>query len=450
MYAAGFQFFDEVRSIVSDTRSDLTIKKEDKKICIKQIIRGEICFKNFKEASIFKEQVDIEGFTMSVNSNSVNNDKELDELLETYEETYTDDDETLKIQLTYTQQFDVPIKDRMEIWLFLSDKVEEMVIKLAKELRIRDLKNNLYKLPILSNKHIIESEIFKISPQNENIRLSDEIVSFINNEILEIEQLNIIPFLLSEKFSVKTRRDSALKLLNKLFEEYKDGQFFLYRRGLKYIDDGNLKETFGTCYEEISKLSLFIGSDSKYYIEKLYITRKILFDALDGKKKYLDADFWKRIYEQSKNDFCLFVDDEVSKFISEKKEIIKEQYMLSKELTNQIGTLTKNLTTNLIFITSVFVSKFLIDGLSDKSTMGNISIYLGLAIATIYFYLFCASGDINTHQSYEKKLELMVKEFPKLYLTDDNILIDLEKDITTPELQKLKKLKLFRLSYTLL
>ncbi|MFS97669.1 hypothetical protein EDX83_13525, partial [Listeria monocytogenes] len=58
-----------------------------------------------------------------------------------------------------------------------------------------------------------------------------------------------------------------------------------------------------------------------------------------------------------------------------------------------------------------------------------------------YLLLFLLAGEKNVHISFEKKLELMVKEFPKLYLTNDNLLIDLKMDITTPELKRLKRME---------
>ncbi|EAF5740453.1 hypothetical protein [Listeria monocytogenes] len=440
MFKNELEIFENAMSLIKIDYSYLTIKKESDKIYVRQIVQGNILYRELKQNNFFKDELEKAGFKLQINREE-SNSKKFDKILNEFDRVDTEDDEKIEISFSSEQCFSVP-NDKLELCLFLSDKLDDLIIKLAGCLKIKDIKGSLYKVSILSKEHNLNSEIINVSPKAEDVRLSEDIINLINNEIFEDDQLNVVPFLFPEELGMKGKRELAVKQLNKIFEENKDGKFLLYRRGLKYIDGTNLELSFGTCYKEISRLGLFIGSDVKYYMEKLYIMRKILFDALDDKKKYLDSDFWQRIHDQTRNDFCLFIDDEVINFISEKKDIIKEQYMLSKELTNQISALTKNLTTNIIFITTVFVSKFFIDGLNkSNSSIGDISLYLGLIISIIYLLLFLLAGEKNVHISFEKKLELMVKEFPKLYLTNDNLLIDLKMDITTPELKRLKRME---------
>lgn len=443
-FRKSINFFDNIENKI------VTVKKECNKICVRQIVRGSILFKDLKKNNIYQSELINLDFKLSIDGEDIHDESYYVKKVDKLETVETEDSERIKISITSVQNFDIPLQNKIEIQLFLLEELEDLVVRLANELVIKDIKNSAYKITILSKdldrEEVFNSEVFNITTFSTEEQLSGEIFRFVNNASLEEEKLNIIPHCLTEKFSIKSRKSFAINQLNKIFEENKNGKLLIHRKGLKCLDTNEFKFSFGECYDEISRLNLFVGSDERYYTEKLHIMRKNLFDTLDAKEEYLNAYFWEKILDLTKNDFCLFIDDAVANFLSEKKDIIKEQYTLSKELTNQITTLTKSLTTNLIFLITVFVSKFFIDGLSKhSSTIGSISLYLGLAVSIIYLLLFLLSGDRKLHTSFEKKLKLMVNEFPKLYLTKDNLLVKLENNITTPELNRLKRIENFSL-----
>lgn len=55
---------------------------------------------------------------------------------------------------------------------------------------------------------------------------------------------------------------------------------------------------------------------------------------------------------------------------------------------------------------------------------------------------FILSGESKSHEKFQGKLEIINNYYPKLYLTKENIINDLEEKITNPEIKELQRIEM--------
>lgn len=106
----------------------------------------------------------------------------------------------------------------------------------------------------------------------------------------------------------------------------------------------------------------YLFEASKSVDQKLTFYRKILIDKLSKDTTFfikdLDQDFFENSLHEANVIFDAFQDGEVSVFIKEKKEIIKEYMSISKEILSSIDQLKSNLQRNIITLMVLFISNF--------------------------------------------------------------------------------------------
>lgn len=270
-------------------------------------------------------------------------------------------------------------------------------------------------------------------------------IEFFKNNSIQYNRISILPDVFpSDCADDAFKKYLCLELLTLFANRKHDEKLEFSRKSNIYIDISQVPVKFGKNYKEICKIIEFAYSEEKSSYEKIIIIKKILEDSFDKgiDINNLDSAFWEFILEEVDLEYNLYVNDEVSKFLKEKKEIIKEQFNLSNQINSQISTVKKSLISNVVYIIGIFLSKFVIDGLNKGSiNYAPFAIYIAFVFSFFLLITFIFSGESKSHEKFEEKIKIINKYYPKLYLTKDNIIKDLEKNITNPEITELKKIE---------
>ncbi|WP_265632079.1 hypothetical protein [Enterococcus hirae] len=312
-----------------------------------------------------------------------------------------------------------------------------------------NLTNNTTKIMIeLNEKTSLKSSLFIFDNIEDNKFLDDEVKNFIKSQMGMDYTIASIPNLIevnadNEKFE-ELRKDCSINLLGNFFDEKTKEAFIFFKPNYNKIFYRNINISDTKIYSSISKVIYFIYKEKSRYTDKLRISKSLLFSSLDDDNNIIcDMQFWDRLYKEIINEYDLFIDDKVTKFLTEKKEIIKEQFQLSKEISNQISESKKNLMNNLLSIIGIFLSKFFIDAINKSDSSYSILAYKIALIFSIYlFVMYLLSGEFKTYTKFENRIVIMNTYYPKLYLTNDNVIDELKSKISTPEILQLKKINI--------
>ncbi|OTN76711.1 hypothetical protein A5886_001790 [Enterococcus sp. 8G7_MSG3316] len=284
------------------------------------------------------------------------------------------------------------------------------------------------------------SSIFSFRLETEKIDY--ELSNFIQIQSKYDRNISSVPFLLDsiDFLSSNLSRRIMIDALSNIFDNKNGNSLLIIKQSVKVIEIDKLSGDFEKCYEIISRINEFIFGEPSNYREKLRILRNLLYEGIDEENNNIyDQDFWNKLLILSINEYNIYVDEKVTKFISEKKEIIKEQFSMSKEISNQIAETKKSLMNNIVSIIGIFLSKFIFDAISRNDEHLSFFSYLIALFFSVYLLvIYFISGEFKSYQTYVKRVEIMNTYYPKLYLTKDNIIGDLEEKISNPEIKKLK------------
>lgn len=420
-------------------------KNENNILEIKQSLIGKVNFLKLESnLNSIKEIAEIDCFSISFESRAINNDN-LNESLDSYRKRYEEDNLEAKrvdLNLTFTQKLSLPIEVSSSIFIInLNSKIMK---KLTNEFLIKDFVNLKEKVNIYSlNDEIFSSSLFCFNNsdllENQNIEHENLII---NNSFAQIK-IQSIPDVFD--FTVlDDLKTLSTELLSIFCSKRINSELHFSRKKDRIIDESNLSEDFGLCYKELSNIVGYVFYDKKSIDEKMSITRNLIYESIsEGTQNIIQPDFWVILSDELKLEYDLYVNDEVSKFLTEKKEIIKEQFNLSNQINNQINNVKKSLISNVVYIIGIFLSKFVIDGLNKGSiNYAPFAIYIAFCFSVFLLTTFILSGESKSHEKFQGKLEIINNYYPKLYLTKENIINDLEEKITNPEIKELQRIEM--------
>lgn len=135
----------------------------------------------------------------------------------------------------------------------------------------------------------------------------------------------------------------------------------------------------------------YIFDDPKTIDQKLTFYRKVLIDKLSKDTiisfSELDQEYFEDNLHEAQVVFDAFQDGEISTFIKEKKEIIKEYMSISQEVLRSINHLKNNLLRNLIALMVLFISNLALKskGVTD---LNDYRMILSAAIVFIMIIIF--------------------------------------------------------------
>lgn len=441
----------------SKNESISVTRNSDSSLIINEILEGDITVKKLLESrellnknfpikpsmSLFIEK-------MSSDSKIISEDQLGKELLRVQNENNEFDN--IRIKMKYTETHKLPFNNSLKIKCVFKSNFEELMEQLVQNIKLSDCKNLTTKIIIeLSENTSLKSSLFNFNNTENEKFLDDEVKNFIKSQMDMDYTIANIPNLIevnldnenNEKFEV-LQKLCNLKLLSNFFDEKTGEAFIFFKPNYNKILYENINISDTRIYTSISKLIYFIYKEKSRYIDKLRIAKSLLYSSLDDDNYILDDKlFWDRLYDEIINEYDLFIDDKVTKFLTEKKEIIKEQFQLSKEISNQISESKKTLMNNLISIIGIFLSKFFIDAINKSDSSYSILAYKIAFVFSVYlFFMYLVSGEFKTYTKFENRIKIMNKYYPKLYLTNDNVIDELESKISSPEILQLKKINI--------
>lgn len=352
-------------------------------------------------------------------------------------------DEEVRLKIRKVQNLDLPLEGNPVIEYCLENNFAELIIQLTDYIDISDLQYLENKIRIIGPiKQNINSSIFSFS--RENNKIDSEYINFIQTQRAYHKSISYIPSIVSMSGLITSEilKKCMINALTNIFDNRNQTSFLIIKQAVKELNINSLTGNFGSCYEFISRINMFIFSESSSYREKLRIVRNKIYDCIDEEEfnncNY-DERFWEKLLKISISEYDLYVDEKVTKFIAEKKEIIKEQFSMSKEISNQISETKKSLMNNIVSVIGIFLSKFIFEAISrNDESFSNFSYLVALMFSVYLLFMYFVSGEFKSYQTYVNRVEIMNTYYPKLYLTEDNIISDLEKKISNPEIKKLK------------
>lgn len=139
--------------------------------------------------------------------------------------------------------------------------------------------------------------------------------------------------------------------------------------------------------QQLEETLTYVFENPKSVDQKLTFYRKVLIDKLSKdttiKLQDLDEEFLEESLHETNVIFDAFQDGEISVFIKEKKEIIKEYMSISQEVLRSVNHLKNNLQRSLIALMVLFVSNF---ALKSKG-ITDINDFRMILIAAIVFVI---------------------------------------------------------------
>lgn len=429
----------------------ITSKCTEKEFRIRQIHESyiktsEIDKKRF-EFNCIINLMSQDGISVSLNNSRL--DSETDLLNKLKDIT----DENIKIKIEVLQNIFFPLaNDYIKFYVYDLFDLGDFLKKVTSKLLIGKIKSLEDKINIiLSNRTNYESSIFSFSEFSMiNQDVNSKKIKSTSKNIMGLEKYessfltilpNAVPIELIDDLSFK--KQIFKENLNLIFNYSNVNEVHLYNKGIVNISFNDFEEEHFESYSNMGLVIGFIYQDEKFSKEKLLISQNLIFEILsEDISLCFKSSFWENLLVNIERDYKLFVDDKVDSFIREKKEVIKDQFNLSNQISNQIADFKKVLMNNLMTIIGIFLSKFFIDALGKTDYLyTSIAIYIGTVFSIYLLFSFYISGDYRIEEKYKNRLEIMNTYYPKLFLTEDNLLTDLKNSVISPEIKDLIKIK---------
>lgn len=354
-----------------------------------------------------------------------------------------DMDEKIDIKITKKQFFALPLNKVSIIRCHIVEEISSLIEQLISVLEVKDCvyltkKINIVGVPWPD----FYSSLFNIGVNINEQEINEDILCFIKIQEKHIRKISSIPNLISltEKLSDEIIRQCTLDLLSNVFDSKVEDTLLIFKQSIKKLELSALSENYMDYYTKISEMINFIFSEESRYREKLRITRNLLYDSISENLSVVyESFFWSNLLLEVINEYELYIDEKVTKFISEKKEIIKEQFSMSKEIAAQVSESKRTLMNNLISVIGIFLSKFVLDAISKNDIeYTKLAYTIALLFSSYLLFVYFISGEYEIYRRFENRVKIMNKYYPQLYLTDDNIISNLENKISTPEIKRLK------------
>lgn len=349
---------------------------------------------------------------------------------------HPDMDDIINFQCTREFSFDE------EILLYSTEGLLQLIQKFL-ELNIdslSDIKNKLIlKTFITDSQHFLnhsKSSLFLInSSLNDNL-FNKETLNFIEkynntNAIIglipdsldedSLKEISLLPFIKSLLSFISNERKK-----NKF---YFKGKFNLTINAIKYND----KEKIFCHFKSLKLIFEYLNSSPATKDQRKTFIRKTICDKLTKDEEIslndLPPEFFDKIYKDASFLFDTFHDNEVSIFLKEKKEVLKEYLALSKDINTNINNNINDLIKGLITILTFLITNVILFSKSVVSTNTFIIVMFSCSILIIFFLVIHVTIKYSEIEIINEKQKLFRKHFSFLPSKSDSIKEDLENMI---------------------
>lgn len=284
-----------------------------------------------------------------------------------------------------------------EFFFYNEESLLESLKVMSKSFSIRDIQNIKGKINLVCTDYIIpfESSIFTLNSQKKDL-LEDFTVDFISSLPNTDVSLFIIPNSLD--FSLIKNVDLNFVLQGQLEQLANNQSNNLYRfigKSNLVIDMNNTLPVSSQqeIYKILQETLIYMFESVKSSDQKLTFYRKCILDGIskDTTYKLVDtsASFFKNTLHETEIIYDSYQDGEISIFLKEKKEIIKEYMSISQETMRNVNVLKSNMLRNLITLIVLFISNIALKskGVTDIND-SRIILYSALIFIIIIISVF--------------------------------------------------------------
>lgn len=186
-------------------------------------------------------------------------------------------------------------------------------------------------------------------------------------------------------------------------------------------------------FKELHNILTYIYQNSSTVDQKKTFLRKVVCDPLtqDETKEISNfpKNYFKEVYRDTQFLFETYENDEVSIFLKEKKDILKEYVGISKDIISNINSIKLALNRNLIAIFSVvfinFAFKFFPNSGVNTNEINNFLLYLVITYISLVLVLFLVN-DVPIFFLLKSRVKAFEKQFTFLSSKADTIKEDLK------------------------
>lgn len=346
-----------------------------------------------------------------------------------------------KIRFILQQDF---LNNIPNVYIFNEECKKKFIDLLINNIKISYFDNVEYKINIIcddSNFERIDTAILS-SNAVDPIYLDDNTVKYIKAFYDRSSTIMVIPDALQHLTTVNfvpIIRGQLSQLANNITDsKYR----FIGKKTLE-IETSHLNqnEDMKGLYEVLNSTLEYIFEDTKTLDQKLTFYRKTLLDQLTKDECYeihkLDKDYFSNALNEAESVYDAFQDGEVSTFLKEKKEVIKEYISLSKDIIGKIDSLKSNLIRNFITLLALFISNI---ALKTKGITDTKDQTLILFAALLFVLLLIVIHFINDRFS-SKTLDQRIRVFDSHFKFISNSSKDLKNDLKDSVEKEIKNYK---------
>lgn len=302
-----------------------------------------------------------------------------------------------------------------------NDKSLELFLKelLNYELTfLRDLKEKIYIKTYTPINEIINSSIFSLNSKN-NIELEESTINYINNTKNRNLIIGSIPDVITSNgvlhHSVFPYTKSINNYLSILANSNNNSHYHFFGKQIIEIqlDEGISVENARDINRYLSDSVVYIYGDLKNSDQKLTFYRKTFTEFCKSNTKLtinsnLDSSFFLDILSHTKYVYDSYEDGEISAYIKEKKEIVKEYLSISKEIIQASSNLKNNLLKNIITILVLFTTNILLKINTVNSTK---LIFAAILLFLIVLILLSIFHDIAQYTNFKNRIDTLKSYF---------------------------------------
>lgn len=267
--------------------------------------------------------------------------------------------------------------------------------------------------------------------------MSDTTLSFIENFSKTKAFIGLIPGYLDQQSMREMPLMNLIKSILGLFSNDQTPKKFYFKS--KYNLTINCEKEYdydqmNNHFKELHNILMYIYQNSSTVDQKKTFLRKVVCDPLtqDETKEISNfpRDYFKEVYRDTQFLFETYENDEVSVFLKEKKDILKEYVGISKDIISNINSIKLVLSKNLITIFSVvfinFAFKFFTDSGVNTNEINHFLRYLVITYMALVLFLFLIN-DLPIFFVLKSRVQAFENQFTFLSSKADTIKEDLKK-----------------------
>lgn len=420
--------FDYINNHAKNIQESIFFPNKTKR-SFEYVIEFNICVGDLRKNPIHPDTFDFFR-ELQINDTKISSITELDKNLKFYEE----EDTQLSFHCLKSFNFE------NEIILFSTQGLEKIILELLslKVNVIKNIKNKLIlKTFIADSKHFstnIKSSILSINSTDSIIKIDEKATTFINQYSNTNAVIGLIPNVLDEKSLKHISLMPLIKsLLSFIANESKVNSFHFKGKFNLTISSKNSYDDPEKMLKQFKSLKIlfeYFNSNVATKDQKKTFIRKTICDKLTKDEKIslndLSLDFFDVIYKDASFLFDTFRDNEVSIFLKEKKEVLKEYLALSKDINNNINNSVNDLIKSLITILTFLITNVILFSKSVVSINTFIIVMFSCSILIIFFLVIHVTIKYSEIEIINEKQKLFSKHFSFLPSKSESIKEDLE------------------------